>query len=102
MKNKASNAISAKSTFVRFLRYHNEKQDEDWDDLIRELERRLGPSLGEWFGVREFGELERFRSTSTDSMVRVWIFRSERRGLEIEISKNCECQAPSGFVLFPF
>ncbi|MCI15262.1 hypothetical protein A2U01_0036400, partial [Trifolium medium] len=32
------------------------------DDLMRELERRLGPSLGEWFGVRELGELDRVRS----------------------------------------
>jgi len=47
-KKEASNAISARSILARFLRNHEEERD--WD--LRELERRLGPSLG----VREVGE----------------------------------------------
>lgn len=88
-KKKASNTISARSTF--FLRYQcdddddKESEEEEWD-LWELEERRLGPSLGEWFGVRE---LDRLRSATTasklDTMIRVRVgseWKSERKSLK--------------------
>ncbi|RDX89919.1 hypothetical protein CR513_28284, partial [Mucuna pruriens] len=91
-KKAASNAISARNSLARFLRYH----EEEWD--LRELERRLGKSLG----VREVGELRSGTTSKSeaDSIIRVRVRMQDPVEEELKSNESCLVRtvAPSGEV----